>query len=79
MLEVAKVNNYPIYKDLEPFKIYDFDIIQDIHENIINSMNSINMFLKNKNYELKSLQVKNNIGFNIDNFQSLIMISSRSS
>ena len=68
MLEVAKVNNYPIYKDLEPFKIYDFDIIQDIHENIINSMNSINMFLKNKNYELKSLQVKNNIGFNIDNF-----------
>lgn len=68
MLEVAKVNNYPIYKDLEPFKIYEFDIIKDIHENIINSMNGINVFLSNKNYELKNLQVKNNIGFNIDNF-----------
>jgi len=68
MLEVAKVNNYPVYKDLEPFKIYEFDIIKDIHENIINSINSINTFLVNKNYELKSLQIKNSVGFNIDNF-----------
>ena len=26
---------YPVYKDLEPYKEYDFDIINDLHHDII--------------------------------------------
>jgi hypothetical protein len=61
-------NNYPIYKDLEPFKKYDFEIIQSLHEFIIILLNSINGFLMNKEHDLKRHQIKNNIGLNIDNF-----------
>ena len=32
LIDFIKVNdNYPIYKDLEPFKQYDFEIIQNLH------------------------------------------------
>ena len=61
-------NNYPIYKDLEPFKKYDFEIIQSLHEFIIILLNSINGYLMNKEHDLKTHQIKNNIGLNIDNF-----------
>ena len=35
-LEIVKVTKlFPVYKDLEPYKQYDFEITQEIHENII--------------------------------------------
>ena len=33
--EIKHLQNYPIYKDLEPFKKYDFDLINQIHQDII--------------------------------------------
>ena len=69
IIDLVYVNNsYPIYKDLEPFKKYDFEVIQSIHEFIIILLNSINGFLMNKEHDLKRHQLKNNIGLNIDNF-----------
>ena len=69
IIDLINVNNhYPIYKDLEPFKKYDFEIIQSIHELIVILLNSIYGFLLNKENELKIHQIKNNIGLNIDNF-----------
>ena len=69
IIDLVHVNNsYPIYKDLEPFKKYDFEVIQSIHEFIIILLNSINGFLMNKEHDLKRHQLKNNIGLNIDNF-----------
>jgi len=61
-------DNYPIYKDLEPFKQYDFEIIQNLHELLISLLSSLNNILINKEYDLKLYQSKNNIGLNIDNF-----------
>jgi hypothetical protein len=69
IIDLVYVNNsYPIYKDLEPFKKYDFEIIQSLHEFIIILLNSINGFFMNKEHDLKTYQIKNNIGLNIDNF-----------
>lgn len=69
LIDFIKVNdNYPIYKDLEPFKQYDFEIIQNLHELLITLLSSLNNILTNKEYDLKSYQSKNNIGLNIDNF-----------
>ena len=48
---IIKVNNYPIYKDLEPYKDYKFEIILDIHENILNLLNILMASLDNKENE----------------------------
>ena len=61
-------NNYPIYKDLEPFKQYDFDIIQSVHETVITLLMSIYTYLLHKEHDLKLHQLKNETGLNIDNF-----------
>jgi hypothetical protein len=69
LLDFINVNDtYPIYKDLEPFKQYDFEIIQNLHELLINLLTSLNNILINKEYDLKLYQTKNNIGLSIDNF-----------
>jgi hypothetical protein len=61
-------NSYPIYKDLEPFKQYEFEIIQSVHETIIALLTSIHNYFLNKEHDLKQHQLKNATGLNIDNF-----------
>jgi hypothetical protein len=69
LLDLIKVNNnYPTYKDLEPFKQYDFAIIQNIHEIIIILLLSIDNYISNKEIELSAHKIRNNTGLNIDNF-----------
>jgi hypothetical protein len=69
LLELIRVNNnYPVYKDLEPFKQYDFTLIQNLHEIIIALLQAINGYISNKNNELEAYKIKNSSGLNIDNF-----------
>ena len=69
ILELVQIeNNYPVYKDLEPYKEYDYSITQDIHENILILLGSINSVLINKEHNLRVLQQKNSTGLNIDNY-----------
>ena len=69
ILESIKTNsNFPVYKDLEPFKVYNFEHVQELHENIILLLNSICHYLTSKNYELQNHETKQYIGLNIDNF-----------
>jgi hypothetical protein len=67
-IDLVKINNYPVYKDLEPFKEYKFEIVLDIHENILNLLGVIISILNNKENELSIHKTKQNIGLNIDNF-----------
>jgi hypothetical protein len=66
--DIVKVNNYPVYKDLEPYKDYKFETILDIHENILNLLNILMASLDNKENELAIHKSKQRIGLNIDNF-----------
>jgi hypothetical protein len=66
--DLVKINKFPIYKDLEPFKEYKFEIILDIHENILNLLGMLMSILFNKENELSIHKTKQNIGLNIDNF-----------
>jgi len=68
ILEMIKVNNYPIYKDLEPFKEYNIEIILDVHESILNLLSVLISTITNKENELEIHKAKQNIGLNIDNF-----------
>ena len=66
--EVIKVNNFPVYKDLEPFKEYKFETVLELHENILILLGSIMNNIENKENELAVYQKKRRIGLNIDNF-----------
>jgi hypothetical protein len=68
IMEIIKGNNFPIYKDLEPFKDYTFEIILEIHEIILSLLNSIISFINNRENELSLHKSKQLIGLNIDNF-----------
>ena len=63
-------NNFPIYKDLEPFKQYEFHYIQSLHEIILVILTYIHTFITNKEHDLKVYQTKNQTGLNIDSFVS---------
>ena len=66
--EIIKVNNFPVYKDLEPFKEYNFEITTEIHENILVIVNSIISNLNTRENELNIHRGKQALGLNIDNF-----------
>jgi len=67
--ELIKANNgFPIYKDLEPFKQYKFETIQEIHESIILLLYGINEHATNKTAELTLHKKQQDIGLNINNF-----------
>ena len=66
--EIIKVNNFPVYKDLEPFKEYSFETTTEIHENILIVVNSIISNLNTRESELNIHRDKQALGLNIDNF-----------
>jgi hypothetical protein len=66
--EIIKVNNFPVYKDLEPFKEYSFETTTEIHENILIIVNSIISNFNTRENELNIHRGKQALGLNIDNF-----------
>jgi hypothetical protein len=65
---VKSLNTFPVYKDLEPYKQYNFELIQDLHEDIIILLYEINDFILNKENELQIHKQKQEFGLNINNF-----------
>jgi hypothetical protein len=70
IVEMVKSDVYifPVYKDLEPFKQYDIETIQSIHEAILIFLTSMCSHISSKQQELKTHQTTNKTGLNIDNF-----------
>lgn len=69
ILETVKSESaIPQYKDLEPFKEYEFELVQQVHDAIITLLFSLHSYLEQKDYDLKNHQTKNMTGLNIDNF-----------
>lgn len=67
--EMIKANSkFPIYKDLEPYKQYNFDTIEEVHKTIISLLNIINDYIVLKDTELENYKMKQYSGFNINNF-----------
>jgi hypothetical protein len=69
---IKKMDTFPVYKDLEPYKQYNFDIIQDIHADILILLCEINDFILNKEDELSFHKTKQDIGLNINNFVTTV-------
>ena len=70
ILDLIKGHKFPVYKDLEPYKEYDFSVVVDINDAILLLLNTILGYLEGKQHELHFHEMKKNIGLNIDNFIS---------
>jgi hypothetical protein len=62
------VNEFPVYRDLEPFKQYDFEIIVELHKMILVLLNDLNDYIVDKENQLKTFMLKQQSGLNINNF-----------
>ena len=58
---MTKLNAYPVYLDLEPFKQYGFDIIQTLHDDLLTlvcfKLNEYASIKSNKAYETPTSKV----------------------
>jgi hypothetical protein len=60
--------NYPVYRDLYPFQIYDFKHVIDMNYTITKIITEIHNFLIDKEQELKDDEYKSDMGLNIANY-----------
>jgi hypothetical protein len=60
--------SYTIYKDLEPFKEYDFEEVVELHHDLTHVIVELLSYTSTKEREWKSDQGKAHHGINIDNF-----------
>jgi hypothetical protein len=67
---IRNKTEYPVYKDLEPYKYYDFSLIDELHDDITNTLIAMNNYLSNKKHVLTSYQLRSDVGLNINNFVS---------
>lgn len=66
--EIKHLKNYPIYKDLEPFKKYDFDLINQIHQDIIVVLENSKEIYKENKTNIDQHKKQLDLGMNIDNY-----------
>lgn len=68
--EIAKLDHFPPYKDLEPFKEYKMELLVQLHESLLGLLSSMISYIYHKEHELILHEDKKNSGLNIDNFVS---------
>ena len=70
MLDACQIGkkSFPVYKDLEPSRAYDFDIVLDVHHTIIQIITEMENYLTSKTEELKTDRARSDNGLNIENF-----------
>lgn len=67
-----KKKEYPVYKDLELFKDYDFKVIKCLQSDIFDIINKLLLFINKKEVILKQDEMLSNNGINIDIFVNAI-------
>ena len=64
---VLMKKKYPVYKDLELSKNYDFNITAELHQTILHTINELNDFLLNNVSKLEEINKQYAMGLYIDN------------
>ena len=74
--EMIKSNSvFPIYKDLEPYKQYNFETIEEVHKTIILLLGGIQEHIVMKETELENYKIKQHSGLNINNFVNTFLFN----
>lgn len=59
---------FPAYKELEPYRVYPFETVKEVHASIIALLHGIHEYIKAQEHELEAHRKRQNIGLNINNF-----------
>jgi hypothetical protein len=59
---------YPVYKDLEKFKVYEFDIVNNIHHDIVSVIGQMHSVYRENDAHINENKKKLYSGMNIDNY-----------
>jgi len=74
--EMIKSNSvFPIYKDLELYKQYNFETIEEVHKTIILLLGGIQEHIVAKEVELENYRAKQHSGLNINNFVNTFLFN----
>lgn len=66
--ELKKKSLYPVYKDLDSFKSYDFDTINNIHQDVISIVKKVYEIHGENEEKIKTRQESLYYGINLDNY-----------
>jgi len=66
--ELKKKYLYPVYKDLDSFKSYDFDTINNIHQDVISIVKKVYEIHGENEEKIKTRQESLYYGINLDNY-----------
>ena len=66
--EFQKKRLYPVYKDLDSFKSYDFDIINNIHQDVIHIIKKVYEIHTENENKINTRQESLYYGINLDNY-----------
>jgi len=69
---IINTNKYPPYKDLEPFKVYEFNLINEIHDDIIYILNRVLNYCKTELENLNREKTNKINGLKLDNYINTI-------
>ena len=67
IIEKLAHNNYPVYKDLEPTKVYEFETLRDMYSTILDTINDLYEYLNLKNTKMVNDKEQITMGIHIDN------------
>jgi hypothetical protein len=66
--EFKRKRAYPVYKDLDTFKSYDFDIINNIHQDVIHIIKKVYEIYEENETKINARQESLYYGINLDNY-----------
>lgn len=66
--EFSKLKKYPIYKDLDKKTKYEFDVINDMHQDVIHIIKRVNEIHYQNDETIHSTQQAVSQGINLDNY-----------
>jgi hypothetical protein len=66
--ELSNFEKYPVYKDLDKFKRYDFNVINEIHHDIIIIISGMSEIVRDNEHDIMLNEQKLATGIKIDNY-----------
>ena len=67
MNELTHIHKYPIYKDLEPYVQYDFDLINQLYEHYL-TLSNVKSLSEETNMTIEENEKDIELGMNIENY-----------
>jgi hypothetical protein len=63
--------SYPAYRDLEPFKVYSYELTVELKDNVIRMIDALRKYMKKRQQETKAEKRQTRLGLNMHNLLNL--------